>query len=163
MKLWCLGIHYYSVKGFSGGSVVKNPPANARDADSIPGKRKIPWRRKWQPTPVFLPGKTHGHSSLAGPWGCKRVRHDLATKQQHYAVKLQRKARNYYFENSWWWLPFDGREGAQGDYGDSGSVPVLDGGGGYVTVGFVIIHWSYIFCGLFYRCMIFHSLRKKKV
>ena len=27
---------------------------------------KIPWRRKWQPTPVFLPGKSHGQSSLAG-------------------------------------------------------------------------------------------------
>ena len=37
------------------------------------------------PTPVFLPGKSHGQRSLAGysPWGCKRVRHDLATKQQH--------------------------------------------------------------------------------
>ena len=35
--------------------------------------RKIPWRRKWQPTPVFLPGKSHGWRSLAGysPWGCK--------------------------------------------------------------------------------------------
>ena len=32
---------------------------------------KIPWRRKWQPTPVFLPGKPHGQGSLAGcsPWG----------------------------------------------------------------------------------------------
>ena len=34
---------------------------------------KIPWRRKWQPTPVLLPGKSHGWRSLAGysPWGCK--------------------------------------------------------------------------------------------
>ena len=34
---------------------------------------KIPWRRKWQPTPVFLPGKSHGRQSLVGycPWGCK--------------------------------------------------------------------------------------------
>ena len=32
-----------------------------------------PWRRKWQPTPVFLPGEFHGQRSLAGysPWGCK--------------------------------------------------------------------------------------------
>ena len=32
---------------------------------------KIPWRKKWQPTPVFLPGKPHGQRSLAGysPWG----------------------------------------------------------------------------------------------
>ena len=43
----------------------------------------IPWKRKWQPTPVVLPGKSHGQRSLAGysPWGRKRVRHDLATKQ----------------------------------------------------------------------------------
>ena len=34
---------------------------------------KIPWVRKWQPPPVFLPGKSHGQRSLAGysPWGCK--------------------------------------------------------------------------------------------
>ena len=42
---------------------------------------KISWRRKWQPTPVFLPGKSHGQRSLAGysPWN-RRVGHDLATK-----------------------------------------------------------------------------------
>ena len=35
--------------------------------------RKIPWRRKWQPTPVFLSGESHGQKSLAGysPWGRK--------------------------------------------------------------------------------------------
>ena len=35
---------------------------------------KIPWRRAWQPTPVFLPGEFHGQRSLAGgsPWGCKQ-------------------------------------------------------------------------------------------
>ena len=34
---------------------------------------KIPWSRKWQPTPVFFPGKSHGQRSLAGysPWGYK--------------------------------------------------------------------------------------------
>ena len=34
---------------------------------------KTPWRRKWQPTPVFLPGEFHGQRSLAGysSWGCK--------------------------------------------------------------------------------------------
>ena len=34
---------------------------------------KIPWRRKWQPTQVFLPGKSHGQSCLVGysTWGCK--------------------------------------------------------------------------------------------
>ena len=44
---------------------------------------KIPWRREWKHTPVFLPGKSHGQRSLAGynPWGHKSVRHNLATKQ----------------------------------------------------------------------------------
>ena len=38
-----------------------------------PWGRKIPWRRKWQPTPIFLPGKFHGQRSMAGysPWGRK--------------------------------------------------------------------------------------------
>ena len=42
---------------------------------------KIPWRRKWQPTPVFLPGKFHGQRSLAGysPWNCKGAEHYLVT------------------------------------------------------------------------------------
>ena len=37
--------------------------------------RKIPWRRKWQPNPVFLPGKSHGQRSLTGSslWGCKEL------------------------------------------------------------------------------------------
>ena len=44
---------------------------------------KIPWRRKWQPTPVFLPGKSHGQRNLVGfsPWGRKRTEHDLAIEQ----------------------------------------------------------------------------------
>lgn len=50
--------------------------------------RKIPWRRKWQPTPVFLPEKSHGQRSLVGsrPQGGKRVRHDVVTKQQRQGM-----------------------------------------------------------------------------
>ena len=42
---------------------------------------KIPWRREWQPTPVFFPGKFHGQRSLVGcsPTGSERVRLDWAT------------------------------------------------------------------------------------
>ena len=42
---------------------------------SIPGPRRSPWRRKWQPTPVFLPGKSYQQRSLAGysPWGRKEL------------------------------------------------------------------------------------------
>ena len=56
--------------------VVKNLLDNTgdlRDVGSIPGSGRFPWRRAWQPTPVFLPGESHGQRSLAGysPWGCE--------------------------------------------------------------------------------------------
>ena len=49
-----------------------------------PWVRNITWRREWQPTPVFLPGKSHGQRSLVGysSWCQKRVRYNLVTKQQ---------------------------------------------------------------------------------
>ena len=56
--------------------VVKNSPANAdrrKRHGFNPWMGKIPWRRAWQPTVVFLPGELHGQRSLVGhsPWGCK--------------------------------------------------------------------------------------------
>jgi len=50
--------------------------------------REIPWRRKWQPTLVFLPRKSHGQRRLMGysPWGCKTVGHDLVTKQKQQQI-----------------------------------------------------------------------------
>ena len=58
--------------GFPDGSAVKNSPANA-EAGFDPWVRKIPWRRKWQPIPAFLPGKSHGQRNLVGynPSGSK--------------------------------------------------------------------------------------------
>ena len=58
--------------------MVKDLPASAGDAGvvgSIPGLGKIPWRRKWQLTPIFLPGESHGQRTLAGcrPWGHKEL------------------------------------------------------------------------------------------
>ena len=63
------------IRGFPGGSVVKNPPASVGDTrvvGLIPVE-KIPCSGKWLPTPVSLPGKFHGQRSLAGygPWGHK--------------------------------------------------------------------------------------------
>ena len=56
-----------------------------------PWLRQIPWRWKWQPTPVFLPGKSHGQRSLVvySPWGCKRVKHNLVTNQQQNHLDIQ--------------------------------------------------------------------------
>ena len=47
--------------------VVKNPPANAGNIEMWfdPWAGKMPWRRAWQPTSVFLPGESHGQRSLA--------------------------------------------------------------------------------------------------
>ena len=59
--------------------VVKNPPANAgdtREEGSIPQSGRPPWRRKWQPTPVFLPGESHGQRGLVGyRRGAERWKH----------------------------------------------------------------------------------------
>jgi len=54
--------------------MVKNPPAKQEIRfDTLVGN--IPWRKKWQPTPVFLPGEFRGQRSLAGycAWGCKEL------------------------------------------------------------------------------------------
>ena len=47
----------------------------------------ICWRRKWRPTPVFFPGKSHGRRNLAGcsPWGSQRVGHDWVTNTHTHA------------------------------------------------------------------------------
>ena len=68
--------------------MIKKIPANAGDVSLIPWVRKIPWRRKWQPTPVFLPGKFHGQRNLAGysSWDCKIVGKNLATKHTHIYI-----------------------------------------------------------------------------
>ena len=62
------------VYGFPCGTVVKNSPAKSGDAGDmgvVPGK--IPWSRKQQPIPLFLPRKFYGQWSLMGysPWGHK--------------------------------------------------------------------------------------------
>ena len=100
MNFWVNPIsigHYIQEKesplGFPGGSVVKNFPANVGDAGeagSVSRIRKILWRRKWQPTLVFLPGKSHGQRSPSGysPQGCK----ELYMTQQ---LSLQSKSLTY--------------------------------------------------------------------
>ena len=63
-----------------------------RRCEFYPWVRKIPWKRKWQPSPVFLPGESHGQRSLVGcnPWGPKELDttehacHNSTTKKKHY-------------------------------------------------------------------------------
>ena len=64
------------VQGFPGSEVVKESACQCRRCKRLgfdPWIRKIPWRSSWPPTPVFLPGESHGRRSQGGysPWGCK--------------------------------------------------------------------------------------------
>ena len=80
--------------GFPGGSDGKVSGYNVGG----PGFRKIPWRRKWQPTPILLPGKFHGRRSLIGysPWGCKKSdRTERLYFHLHSAYKLKSRVTIY--------------------------------------------------------------------
>ena len=68
---------------FPGGSVIKNPPANAGDLNSIPGLGRSPGEGNGNPLQYScLRNPMDRGSWQATPWGCKRIGHDLPTKQQ---------------------------------------------------------------------------------
>jgi len=77
--------------GLPGGTSGKEPTCQCR-RHKRPGfdiwVGKIPWRRAWQPTPVFLPGESYGQRSLAGysPWGCREVRVSLMKSLKDYRI-----------------------------------------------------------------------------
>ena len=52
--------------GFPGGTSGKELACQCRKCAFDPWVRKIPWRRAWQPTPLFLSGESHGQRSLVG-------------------------------------------------------------------------------------------------
>ena len=73
-----LYIDIYTYGGFPGGTVVRNVPAKRRRCKKQgfnPWAGKIPWSRKWQPTPVSWHGKFHGQRSLVDytPWDHKEL------------------------------------------------------------------------------------------
>ena len=74
-------------QGFPGGSEVKVSVWNAGDLGLIPGSGRSPWRRKWQPTPVLLPGESHGGRSLVGysRWDLKE---SDTTKRLHFHFQV---------------------------------------------------------------------------
>ena len=64
--------------GFPGGASGKEPTCQCERCKIHgfdPWVGKIPWKRAWQPTPVFFPGESHGQRSLAGysPWGHREL------------------------------------------------------------------------------------------
>ena len=68
----------------------KEPTYQCRRRGFSPWAEKIAWRRKWQPTPGFLPGKSHGQRNRVGYslWGCKRVGDNFPTKQQQQNMSI---------------------------------------------------------------------------
>ena len=73
--------------------VIRNLPAKEGRWKSLgfnPWGKKIPWRKKWQPTPVFLPGESHEQSSLVGVQsiGLQRVGHDWSDLAQTHACQV---------------------------------------------------------------------------
>ena len=72
--------------GFPGGASGKELTYQCRRHKRCgfdPWVGKIPWRRSWQPTPVFLPGKSYGQKILTdcNPWGCKEL--DMTEETEH--------------------------------------------------------------------------------
>ena len=65
----------------------KEPTCQCRRLGFNPWVGKIPWRRKWQPTPVFLPGKSHEQRGLMGysPWGHKELDRTEHTLLYYYS------------------------------------------------------------------------------
>ena len=80
-----LAFHYLH-HGLPGGSVGKESACNAGDAGKCgfnPQVGKIPWRRAWQPTPLFLPRESHGQRSLMGCSPQGRKESDTTEATEH--------------------------------------------------------------------------------
>ena len=83
-------------KPFLVAQMIKNLPV-VQETWFSPWVRKIPGRRKWQPTPLFLPGESHGQKSLVGYslWGCKELdmtERLILLKSTHYWITLRQSA-----------------------------------------------------------------------
>ena len=103
--------------GFPGHASGKEPACQRRGHKRCgfhPWVRKIPWRRAWEATPVFLPGESHRKRSLAGysPWGRK----ESDTTEWHstrahareapYYQRDMRTSRREYTRSSYQWAPY---------------------------------------------------------
>ena len=84
--------------------MVKNPPA-MQETWFYPWFKKMPWRRKWQPTPIFLPGEFYGQRRLAGysPWGCKES--DTAERLTHHNKNIDPQNDYYNKEYEYTYYP----------------------------------------------------------
>ena len=85
---------FHFLLGFSDGPDGKAFAYNVGNLGSIIWVRKISWRRKWQPTPVFLPGKSHGRRSLVSYSTWDLEESDM-TKQLHFHFQYSIGNKSY--------------------------------------------------------------------
>ena len=105
--------------GFSRGSVVKNLPASAGDAGSIPGSGRSPGEGNGYPLQVFLPGESHGQRSLVdySPWGCRESERTERLKNNNNSNLVHKERRFLHFSYQSLGLPSLGGGGACGVMG----------------------------------------------
>ena len=86
-------------RGLSGKECARRCRRNGFD----PWFGKIPWRRKWQPTPVFLPGESHGQRSLVGysPWGRKESDTAEWVNSKLYKLRVPGLQSSFPCQHSW--------------------------------------------------------------
>ena len=85
-------------QGFSGGCSSKEPTCQCRRVKRHgfnPWVRKIPWRRKWPPAPVFLPGEPYGHLGLVSYHPQGRKEQDMTEATQHTQCIVQFNVRRF--------------------------------------------------------------------
>ena len=120
---------FKKIRATKGGSDGKSVCLQCRKPGCDPWVRKIPWRRKWQPTPVLLSGKFHGQRSLVGysPWD-RRAGLNWVTSLCTFTEPLTWSPLESHLSiNTILDFPggSDGRESAWGSR-DTGSIPGLE-------------------------------------
>ena len=87
---------------FNNNSSGKESACQFRRDEFDPWVRKVPWSRKWQPTPVFLPGKSHGQRSQAGycTWGHKESDTTERRGKHAHCVYYVRHCSEFYKRNN---------------------------------------------------------------
>ena len=107
------------IEGFPGGVSDKEPTCQCKLCKRHgfdPWAGKIPWRRAWQPTLVFLPGESRGQRSLVGysPWGSQKVWHNWATKhaRTHACTLRGSELTVSELRPAWLWPPGRATNGA---------------------------------------------------
>ena len=69
--------------------MIKESACDVGDPGSIPGSGRFPWRREWQPTPIFLPGEFHGQRSQVGHSSQSHKESDMTEQLSlHFTKKL---------------------------------------------------------------------------